>query len=226
MASQQQRILSLESITWSGYQLHIDLSLDGVKFPTVLWYGFKLDTLHQYYGDEFMERVYFLIAGMQLIKIASLKPDVISISSTLEKYYTLEFKSMWEKVLINALGQWRFKNNLPNWEGPCFMAEPKKSTPTPCSEVERATGIQQQWSGAPVRNIVYSGGGKDGLLSMKLQSLTPPTHIQSVAMARQVSKSSVLKKCFNIASLCSATQSLLSTHFLISQCSCGWKSWE
>ena len=161
----QQRILSLESITWSGYQLHIDLSLDGVKFPTVLWYGFKLDSLHQYYGDEFMERVYFLIAGMQLIKIASLKPDVISISSTLEKYYTLEFKSMWEKVVINALGQWRFENNLPNWEGPRFMAEPKKSTLTPVKLKEPQVFSS---NGAPVRSIVYSGGGKDGLLSMKL----------------------------------------------------------
>lgn len=98
MASQQQRVLSLESITWSGYQLHIDLSLDGVKFPTILWYGFKLDSLHQHYGDELMERVYFLIAGLQLALLSSLKPDVISISSSLEKYYTPEFKSMWEKV--------------------------------------------------------------------------------------------------------------------------------
>ena len=114
----QQRILSLESITWSGYQLHIDLSLDGVKFPTVLWYGFKLDSLHQYYGDEFMERVYFLIAGMQLVLLASLKPDVISISSTFEKYYTLEFQSMWEKLFTNALGQWRFENDLHIWSSP------------------------------------------------------------------------------------------------------------
>lgn len=109
----QQQILSLESITWSGYQLYIDLSLDGVKFPIVLWYGFKLDSLHQHYGDELMKRVYFLIASMQLIKMSSLKPDVICISSDLEKYYTVEFKSMWKKLFDNGLDQWKFENNLP-----------------------------------------------------------------------------------------------------------------
>ena len=160
-----QRILSLESITWSGYQLHIDLSLDGVRFPTVLWYGFKLDSLHQHYGDEFMERVYFLIAGMQLMKLASLKPDVVSINSTLEKHYTFEFKSMWEKLFNNALGQWRFENNLPNWEGPRFIAEPQETTPTPVKLKEPQVFSS---TGAPVRSIVYTGGGKDGLLSMKL----------------------------------------------------------
>ena len=165
MANQQQRILSLESITWSGYQLHIDLSLDGVKFPTILWYGFKLDSLHQHYGDEFMERVYFLIAGMQLIILASLRPDVVSINSTLEKYYTLEFKSMWEKLFNNALGQWRFENNLPNWEGPRFTAEPQETTPIPVKLKEPQVFSS---NGAPVHSIAYCGGGKDGLLSMKL----------------------------------------------------------
>ena len=165
MASQPQRILSLESISWSGYQLHIDLSLDGVKFPTVLWYGFKLDSLHQHYGDELMERVYFLMAGMQLALMSSLKPDVISITSTLEKYYTLEFKSMWEKFLNNALGQWRFENNLPNWEGPRFTSEPRKTTPKPVKLKEPQVFSKD---GAPVHSIASGGGGKDGLLLMKL----------------------------------------------------------
>ena len=165
MASQRQRILSLESITWSGYQLNIDLSLDGVKFPTVLWYDFKLDSLHQHYGDEFMNRVYFLMAGMQLVLLSSLKPDVISISSSLEKYYTLEFKRVWESALDNALGQWRFENNLPNWEGPRFTAEPQKSTPTPVKLKEPQVFSS---NGAPVHTIAFGGGGKDGLLSMKL----------------------------------------------------------
>ena len=165
MASQPQRILSLESITWSGYQLHIDVSLDGVKFPTVLWYGFKLDSLHQHYGDELMERVYFLMAGMQLALMSSLKPDVISISSALEKYYTLEFKSMWEKFLNNALGQWRFENNLPNWEGPRFTSEPRKTTPKPVKLKEPQVFSKD---GAPVHSIASGGGGKDGLLLMKL----------------------------------------------------------
>ena len=165
MASQQQRVLSLESITWSGYQLHIDLSLDGVKFPTILWYGFKLDSLHQHYGDELMERVYFLIAGLQLALLSSLKPDVISISSSLEKYYTPEFKSMWEKFLNNALGQWRFENDLPNWEGPRFTTEPQKTTPKPVKLKQPQVFSK---NGAPVHSIACTGGGKDGLLSMKL----------------------------------------------------------
>jgi len=103
---------------------------------------------------------------------------------------------MWEKLFTNALGQWRFENNLPEWEGPCFMTEPKKSTLTPVKLKEPQVFSS---NGTPVRSIVYSGAGKDGLLSMKrleraIQSFTPPTHIQSVTMVRQVSKPSVLKK--------------------------------
>lgn len=52
---------------------------------------------------------------------------------------------MWETLFTNALGQWRFENNLPEWEGPCFMTEPKKSTLTPVKLKEPQVRIQQQW---------------------------------------------------------------------------------
>ena len=87
MASQQQRSLA------TSFTLNCHYSYNWSEIPVVSsnWTPYT----------SIMERVYFLRiqAGMQFILLSSLKPDVISISSALEKYYTLEFKSMWEKLL-------------------------------------------------------------------------------------------------------------------------------
>jgi len=200
----QQKILSLESITWSGYQLYIDLSFNGVKFPIALWYGFKLDSLHQHYGDDLMKRVYFLIASMQLIKMSSLKPDVICINSDLEKYYTVEFKSKWKKLFDNGLDQWKFENNLPNWEGPSFTAEPQKSTPTPVKLKQPQVFSS---SGVPVHSIACAGGGKDGLLSMKLlEKASAPysTFLYSVSHYGQASEQ--IQRAQRVLQHCKPTQ--------------------
>ena len=160
MANQAQgaRTLRLESIAWSGSQLHIGMSLDGVKLPLILWYDFKLSSLHQYYGDEFMEKVYFLIAGMHLLKLASLKPDFISISDTWAKHYTFEFKRMWEEMFENLLRQWRFENDLPNWKGPHFTTEPRQASLAAQIKLKEPQVFNS--CGAAVRSIACSGGGK------------------------------------------------------------------
>ena len=62
-AESPKRILSLETISWSGPQLYIDVAFEGVKFPSILWYEFNLDELHAFYGDDVMERAYFHIAA-------------------------------------------------------------------------------------------------------------------------------------------------------------------
>ena len=113
-----------------------------------------------------MERVYFLIAGIHLLKLASLKPDFISINDTLAKHYTFEFKKMWEEMFENMLREWRFENDLPNWKGPRFTTEPQQASLAAPIKLKEPQVFNS--SGAAVRSIAFGGGGKDGLLAMKL----------------------------------------------------------
>ena len=164
-AESPKRILSLESISWSGPQLYIDVAFEGVKFPSILWYEFNLDELHAFYGDEIMERVYFHIAAFTLLKLASLKPSIIRISDKLAKHYTVHFQELWEKTFEHVLGQWRYENGMANWKGPEFSCSPQTTAPLPASM--KAPQVFSE-TGVPVESILYCGGGKDGMLSMKL----------------------------------------------------------
>ena len=208
MANQAQgaRTLCLESIAWSGHQLHIGTSLDGVKLPLILWYGFKLSSLHQYYGDEFMERVYFLIAGTHLLKLASLKPDFISVRDTLAKHYTFEFKKMWEEMFENSLGQWRFENDLPNWKGPRFTTEPQQASLSTQIKLKEPQVFNS--SGAAVRSIAWCGGGKDGLLAMKLlERAKVPFSSYSFSLSYLGSPEEQIQRAENVLQHCKPIQS-------------------
>lgn len=164
-ASQAERILSLEAISWCGPQLHIDITFDGIKFLSTFWYEFNLEELHAHYGDEAIEKIYFHIAMFTLLKLTSLKPTVVRISDRLSKYYTVEYQELWKTCFDNALGQWRYQHGMANWKGPRFACEPVAATaPLPV----KTKPPQLSKDGIPVDTIAYCGGGKDGLLSVKL----------------------------------------------------------
>ena len=160
-----ERILSLESITWSGPQLYIDITLDGVKFPSSFWYPFNLEELHAHYGDEAMERVYFHIAGCSLLKLTSLKPTVIHISDKLVHHYTIQFQEFWKICFQRVLGQWRYENGMANWKGPRFSCSPSTAAAPVPAKIKRP---QVFIGDKAVETIAYCGGGKDSLLAIKL----------------------------------------------------------
>ena len=162
---ESERVLTLESTTWAGPQLHINITFDGLKFPSTLWYNFNLDELHTYYGDEIMERVYFHIAAFTLLKLTSLKPNIILVSDKLAKHYTIHFQKLWNITFEHVLGQWRYENGMANWKGPQFSCPPQTAAPVPAKMKTPQVFAE---SGAPVESIAYCGGGKDSLLSMKL----------------------------------------------------------
>ena len=163
MASEKKLIL--ESITWSGRQLQINTSIDGIHFPVSIWYEFELRLLDEYYGKEFMERVYFNIAATFLLQLTCLRPKSISISSDLAKYNTIEFQEFWKKGFDNALGQWRFENDMPNWKGP-FFDNPLSLEPVKPAVLKPTQVFNRD--GTPVTTLAFGGGGKDGILQMKL----------------------------------------------------------
>ena len=158
-----ERVLCLESISWSGPQLYIDITFEGVKFPSIVWYEFNLDELHAHYGEEIMERVYFHIAAFTLLKLSSLRPSVIHISHSLAKHYTIHFQELWKISFEHVLGQWRYENGMANWE-PQFSCPLQTAEPVPA----KMKPPQVFSENTAVESIQYCGGGKDGLLSMKL----------------------------------------------------------
>lgn len=159
-----ERILSLESISWSGSQVHIDITFNGVKFPSTFWYDFNLEELHTHYGDEVMERVYFYLALFSLLELTSLKPTIIHISDKLAHHYTVQLQEIWKVCFENGLGQWRYENGMANWKGPQFSCQPQATAPPPI----KVKAPQVFVGDAPVDSIAYSSGGKDSLLCLKL----------------------------------------------------------
>ena len=175
-------ILSLESISWSGPQLYIDVTFDGVKFPVILWYEFNLDELHAYYGDEVMERVYFHMAALTLLKLSSLKPTVIRISDKLTRHYTVQFQEFWKICFEHALRQWHYENGMANWKGPEFSCTPQ-TTPLVPANLKSPQVFRED--GTPVESIQFCGGGKDGLLAMKLlESANAPFSGFSISLSQ------------------------------------------
>lgn len=168
-AEETKHVLSLNSISWSGPQLYIDITFDGVKFPTILWYGFNLEELHAYYGDEIMERVYFHIAAASLLKLCTLKPTTIQISDKLARHYTVHFQEFWKLFVVQTLGQWRYENEMANWKGPDFSCPTQTTTPVPAN-IKAPQLFNKE--GAPVESIVCCGGGKDSLCAVKLMEST------------------------------------------------------
>ena len=202
-------VLSLESISWSGPQLYIDVTFDGVKFPSVLWYDFNLNELHAYYGDEVMERVYFHIAAFTLLKLTSLKPSIIRISDKLTKHYTVHFQELWKTSFKHILGQWHYENSMANWKGPEFYCSPQTVAPVPAKM--KAPQVFNK-DGAPVENIQYCGGGKDGLLAMKLlEGANTPFSTFSYSISRYGSARAQFERAQSVLQGCKAVKS----HFVM-----------
>ena len=181
-AEAPKHILSLESISWSGPQLYIDVAFDGVKFPVILWYEFNLDELHTYYGNDVMERVYFHMAALTLLKLTSLKPSIIRICDKLARHYTVHFQELWKISFEHVLGQWRYENDMANWKGPEFLCTPQTTAPVPANLKSPQVFSED---GTPVESVQFCGGGKDGLLAMKLlESVKAPFSAFSFSLSQ------------------------------------------
>jgi len=113
--------------------------------------------LEQRFGRENIERIYFHIAAFEAMPLASLQPESFDLGP-FSRFYSSRFESLWRTVFRKAGAQWRYENNLPDYDGPAF-----DGTLADCA----ATGpIQIQEGGVPA--LCFSGGGKDSLVAMKL----------------------------------------------------------
>lgn len=150
-------MLELTRLQRTRRELSMHYALGGLAFDKVYSYQ-EVDfiELESQFGRDFMERLYFHIAAMEAIPLASLQPTAISFGR-FARFATKRFESLWRTVLVNCGGQWRFENNLPDFRGPRFV-DPSGSP----------DGRPIDVPGGEIESLSFNGGGKDSLVAAKL----------------------------------------------------------
>lgn len=152
------RTLWLAPYTRSKHQLSMSFGVDDLRFATSYWYNdVNLIELEHQLGADYMEKVYFHMIAFEANKLTSLKPDVFDLGP-FKQFHTFEFESLWLTIQKNVWAQWRYENNLPHYAGPHFSSQPTSlSIATP-----------QQLAADNNQVLMFCGGGKDSLVSLKI----------------------------------------------------------
>ena len=148
-------LLALTSYSYTSNKVFFECSFDSSKFTTSIWYDdINLNQLESDYGKEVIDKLIFHIAAFEINKLCSLKPDQISFGP-LSRFCTSTFKTLWIKVFKEVWGQWRYENDLPNYDGPEFL-DSALETPSISTKA------------GDVGVLAFCGGGKDSLVVSKL----------------------------------------------------------
>ena len=151
------QVLELTRLQRTRGELSIVYAFDGLTLHKVYSYqDVDLIDLESRFGGEFMQRVYFHIAAMEAIPLASLRPKLISFGP-LARFVTERFESLWRDVLVNCGGQWRFENKLPVFHGPRFDDPPDR---VDHQHITLPTG--------EIESLSFNGGGKDSLVAAQV----------------------------------------------------------
>lgn len=152
-----ERTLRLESIVWSRHQVALRYSLEGLHFSTATWYpGVDLLGLEARHGRDFMERLYVHAALFDMNKVVSLRPRRLDLGPY-ARHHTRALERLWRRVLDKVWAQWRYENELPEEPGPEWTSQPVAEGSTPQARRTRAEEV-----------LLFCGGGKDSLVSMRL----------------------------------------------------------
>jgi hypothetical protein len=153
----QERRLRIDSVTWSRHQLVMRFGLDELCFTTVYWYpDVDLEGLERRFGHDFMERVFVHAALFEVNKIASLRPRTLDLGRY-ARHHTEALEGLWRKVFEKVWAQWRYENGLPDEPPPAWSSQPVAAHAAPCRRDREANEV-----------LLFCGGGKDSLVSMKL----------------------------------------------------------
>ena len=149
--------LTLDGWSRDQHELHMCFAVGGRTIAKRYVYpDVDLIELERRYGREFMERIYFHLISFEAIPLASARPDSIAFGP-LARFQTPEFAELWRAVFRNTSAQWRYENNLPDYQGPEFE-DPMCASDVGSVEIDPG----------PIDTLSFSGGGKDSLVAMKL----------------------------------------------------------
>jgi hypothetical protein len=151
------RRLAIEPFAWSRHQLVMRFRLGELLFSTVYWYpGTDLLDLSIRFGRGFVERLFVHAALFEANKLASLRPSAIDLGPYAH-HHTEALERLWNKVFRNVWAQWRHENDLPGEAPPPWVSRPVAASGSPVRR-DRDAG----------RALLFCGGGKDSLVTMKL----------------------------------------------------------
>lgn len=152
-----ERVLSLSSVTWSRHQLVMRFALGALQFSTACWYpDVDLLDLDRRYGRDFMERAHVHTALFEINKIASLRPSAVDLGPYAH-HHTEALERLWRTIFHKVWAQWRYEHDLPLAEPPPWTSRPVGAAVAPRRRDRRAGEV-----------LLFCGGGKDSLASMKL----------------------------------------------------------
>ncbi|MGB1250203.1 MAG: hypothetical protein ACPG8W_06175 [Candidatus Promineifilaceae bacterium] len=151
------REIWLDPVRRSKRHLSMVFGIDDLRFETAYWYNdVDFYALEAQFGLAYMEKVYFHLLMFEANKLWSLKPATIDLG-VYQGLHSAEFEQFWRTISHKAWTEWRYDQNLPDYQGPTF-------TSTPVETSTRPIAVQA----GNVDTLNFCGGGKDSLVSMKL----------------------------------------------------------
>lgn len=126
-------------------------------FSSSYWYDFDLKLLESKYGALFMEQIYFHCAAFDTNKLYSLKPDVVDWGAY-ARWHTPDFERVWNQVVRDGFSQWRYENNLAQYQGPKFASEATATVGSSPAAIDASD----------INALAFFGGGKDSLVMLQL----------------------------------------------------------
>ncbi len=150
------RRLALDAIHRGRRQLALRYRLDDLCFNTTFWYDdVDLLALEARHGVETLQRIYLHIALFDINKLVSLRPDVIDLGPW-RRFVTPELAALWHTVTHTIFAQWRYENDLPDFETPALPL------------ADGAPAFEPLVIGPPSDGrpevLSFCGGGKDSLV--------------------------------------------------------------
>ena len=131
--------------------------LDDLRLTKTYWYrDVDIAALQKQYGANLMDRLCFQLMALEAIPLASLSPQTLDFGE-FARFRTTSFDIFWRTIFRKVGAQWRYQNGQPDYCGPAFNG-------TTSNDVAEAAKIPH----AEVEALVFSGGGKDSLIAMKL----------------------------------------------------------
>jgi len=150
------RVLRVTEVVRGRTSISASCALDDLRFHATVWYqDVDLDELAHVHGAEVLDRIALHVALFQLNAVASLRPDTIELG-VYSRFLTPALVRLWQTVFRNVWGQWRWQHDLRDYL-PEFANAPVESEPAPVSASSGDTEL-----------LVFSGGGKDSLVALKL----------------------------------------------------------
>jgi hypothetical protein len=149
--------LSFESCRRGQHELTMSFRVEGLRLTKIYHYS-DVDLIHleKRFGQEFLLRLYFHIMACEAIPLASLRPRRIDFGP-FARFWTSDFKTLWQKIFCKVGAQWRYENDLPAYTTPSFAAATAILPSVPVL-IEPGT----------VEALCFNGGGKDSLVATKL----------------------------------------------------------